>query len=132
LAKLVLFSTYSDVYQALCAKAALDAAGLFVMVPDQNAGQTNWPGVATLGNVRLLVLDEDVEAARAILDDEALPKRDAVSICPVCSSTRISRFANPVFGFLTAFLIGIPGALHTHRYVCHDCKHRWKKDPDLT
>ncbi len=126
MAKLVLLRTCSDVYEALCIKAALDAADLFCLIPDQHISATNWGGGATIGKVRVLVMDADINAAKSMLNEQNLPQSDAVAPCPQCGSVKTTRRSNILLSFLSA-LMTIPAAARTKNNLCHDCKHRWKK-----
>ena len=127
MSKLVLLNIYNDAYEALCVKASLEAAGLYAFVPDYYAASSNWYGGGPIGNIRLLVLDTELQAAQKLLDQQQLPASEAVAPCPKCSSTRTSQMANFLSGAIAVFFL-IPAIQRTKHFICHDCKNRWKHE----
>lgn len=125
MSKLVLLNKYNDVYEALCVKTSLEAAGLYALVPDYHTSSTNWAGGVTLGNVRVLVLESELQAAHEITDQQQLPASEATAPCPKCSSTRTSQMVN-LFSAAIAIILFTPAIKRSKNFVCHDCKNRWK------
>jgi Putative prokaryotic signal transducing protein len=65
---LVELGRYFNSFEAGLAKARLDAADIPSFIFDMNM---NWEGMGGVIQVRLMVDDEDIEAARALLDERA-------------------------------------------------------------
>lgn len=128
MAKLVLLSNHSDLYEALCVKASLDAAGLFTFIPDQHVAGSNWAGGTTLLNIRLLVMDTQLEEARGITGKPNLPPSDAVMLCPQCGSSKTAHNVNIFLAALTILTMATPVTAKTKRFICLSCKHRWVKN----
>ncbi|MCF6292646.1 MAG: hypothetical protein L3J04_04540 [Robiginitomaculum sp.] len=120
-----MLNIYNDVYEALCVKASLEAAGLYALVPDYHTSSTNWAGGVTLGNVRLLVLETELQAAHEITDQQQLPASEAAAPCPKCSSTKTSQMVS-LLEVAIAIILLIPAIRRTKHFICHDCKNRWK------
>ena len=64
----VVLAKFSSLPEAVVAKSLLEAEGIGVVMPEQGlvAGQLD---AGVMGGLRLLVIDEELEAARQILID---------------------------------------------------------------
>lgn len=89
---LVSVARYADLQEARIAASRLDSAGIMSLVPEANLGSTNFFLGQAIGGYRLCVIDEDLQAACAVLTDcrtenpEALKWRDhpdAVTAAPL-------------------------------------------------
>lgn len=65
--KLVTIRQYRDPMEAMIAKSALDSAGIFAFLRDENTVRIDWAWSNAIGGIRLQIKPEDVEAAEEIL-----------------------------------------------------------------
>ena len=66
--KVVILRQYMTLPEALLSKSILDSAGIESFLGDQNIIRMDWFLSNALGGVKLLVREEDAEAAAALLD----------------------------------------------------------------
>ena len=65
--RLVMVGSFRDVPEAFLAKGTLDSAGIESFLVDENIVQMDWLYSNVVGGVKLLVHEEDVAAAAAVL-----------------------------------------------------------------
>lgn len=121
---------YTTMGEAESARSALDAAGVEVDVADANVISINWLYSNAVGGVKLVVRDDDLERAFAILSTpsreatadeevtEAAPPQsdDQPAVCPSCGFAKLTRIprlkifaALAVVGFGVGVAINQPG-----------------------
>ena len=64
---LVTIRQYRDPMEAMISKSALDSAGIFAFLRDENTVRIDWAWSNAIGGIRLQIKPEDVEAAEEIL-----------------------------------------------------------------
>ncbi len=69
---MVTIASFSKAEDAHLLRLRLEAAGIPAYLRDENMTQT-WGGSLDLGGVKVEVDEEDVEAARAVMEEEANP-----------------------------------------------------------
>jgi Putative prokaryotic signal transducing protein len=70
--RLVRIRQFLNVGPALLAKSVLDSAGIECFLADENTVRIDWLYSNAIGGVKLLVREEDAEAARELLDQTSL------------------------------------------------------------
>jgi len=99
--KLATLCRFRDMPQALLAKSVLESAGIECLLADANIIRTDWLWSNLVGGVKLRVLEEDLEEASRILDqntDEDSPQGASLPghedfqppSCPRCHSLEVS------------------------------------------
>jgi hypothetical protein len=64
--------------QAYLARCRLEACGIEVWLPDEHMTRLYWHCCIAFGGIRLQVNPEDIEAARAVLDEAPLPAEEPI------------------------------------------------------
>jgi hypothetical protein len=131
-AKWVLLGKYIPL-EAQLIHAKLEAEGIPCNLADQNMAQM-YSGLIGI-DVRLEVLDHDLERARAILDEvrsvraknaEDEPYLDENWRCSRCRSRNVSYVPlSLVLMILTLLLMGLPLLFISRQMRCGDCGHIW-------
>ena len=75
---LVTLASFDWLWQADLVQCRLEASGIQTFVPDQYTNSLCWHYGKLLGGVRVQVCAEDLEDARAILDEEPLPAGEPI------------------------------------------------------
>lgn len=94
---LVSIRYYRDLLEAQIAKSALESAGIFAFLRDENTVRIDWGYSNAVGGIRLQVRPEDQAAAEEALSQPIPSVIDAEGIqyeqprCPACQSLDISR-----------------------------------------
>ena len=65
--ELVTLRRYRDLSEAIIARGAIESAGIFCFLKDENLVRLNWQISNMIGGIRLQVAAADVEAAEAVL-----------------------------------------------------------------
>ena len=113
-------------------KGLLAEHGIVAVV--QNEGVIGSDGLlGAAGNVCLAVLDKDVAAARTLLTPP--PVADAGEVedsmrCPRCRSEMISDYRPYLWMVIFLGPLAMP-AWWIKRTTCHDCGHRWLREPTV-
>lgn len=138
LARPVTVGTFLTPWQALLARARLEAEGIDVVIADEHLIRMDWFIAGAVGGVKVQVWEEDVERASEILRSEApLPDlflvRDdepfrAEPRCPSCLSSNLDyeRWSRRIF-FGSLVLFGFPLPVPARRWRCARCGERWKE-----
>jgi len=115
---LVTLRSYRDLPAAQVAKSALESAGIFAFLRDENTVRMDWGYSQIIGGIRLQVRPEDAAAAEAVLSQPITPTIESDSgdyeqpRCPSCQSLDIGMlWARPT-------------------WTCHTCGQQWKESPD--
>lgn len=117
--ELVTIRRYRDLPEATVAKAALDSAGIYAFLSDENTVRTDWFWSNAIGGIQLRVTVEDKDAAERVLSESERPLTDAekqddfsmpvsVTIEPflnVTNGTDAIGFYQVAFGAEVVFLI---------------------------
>jgi hypothetical protein len=69
--KLITIRQYRDPAEAMIAKSALDSAGIFAFLRDENTVRVDWFWSNAIGGIRLQIRPEDAEAAEEVLSQPA-------------------------------------------------------------
>lgn len=79
---MAIVARFLDVEEAQLAKALLDSSGVRTHIVDERMAGLSWHLLPALGGVRLEVSDEQVEEARAVLQDatKGRPAPDPVDV----------------------------------------------------
>jgi predicted RNA-binding Zn-ribbon protein involved in translation (DUF1610 family) len=92
----VVVERFRDVADAELANSALEAAGIQSFLADANVVGVVWTYSNAVGGIRLMVADEDLEAARSILQTDqsgelelSEAERAVSDRCPTCGSLDI-------------------------------------------
>ena len=139
--ELITIRSYFNQTDAYLAQSRLESAGIRTFLADENMVNTNWLYSIAMGGIRLQVLQEEVEAALAILDDGAkqplaAAEEDEVH-CPKCGSINTWRgydtilwWLHPIHWFypLVLFFCGtvFPPPTFGYTWRCRDCGHKWR------
>jgi len=132
--KLATVCRFRDMPEALLAKSVLESAGIECLLADANIIRTDWLWSNLVGGVKLRVLEEDLEEALRILDQNAPLESSAAPgdedfqppSCPRCHSPEVS------LGDLqdSATATSSTGA-HLHQadplWTCQNCGNQWRE-----
>ncbi|HTV06495.1 MAG TPA: hypothetical protein VME86_14095 [Acidobacteriaceae bacterium] len=135
---LVTLRQYRDPADALLAKSALDSAGIFAFLQNENIVRMDWVWSNLMGGIRLQVRPEDVAAAEELLS-EPIPsviETDDTSYeqprCPHCQSLDI-RFErlNQKVG-LASIILAVPIPWPRKLWSCASCGAKWEDRPNTS
>ncbi|CAN5678463.1 hypothetical protein BH10ACI4_BH10ACI4_03540 [soil metagenome] len=137
---LVTLRQYRDLSEAIIARGAIESAGIFCFLKDENLVRLDWQLSNMIGGIRLQVGSADVQAAEAVL---AQPIPEAIDFdssdpdfqqprCPRCNSTDISYERNSRKGALAfLFLFALPVSRGNPSWTCNHCDLHWVDDDPL-
>ena len=102
---------------------------------DENIVRLDWFYSNLVGNIKLLVSEEDAEAADKLLC-EGVPERFETDKtgeyqqprCPNCQSWDVTLDGldkRLTYGFL---MFGLPVQVPNHGWKCHSCGHEWAEE----
>ena len=125
---------FRDIPEALLAKGMLESAGIECILADGNLVRMDWLLSNAIGGIRLQVDKQELEAARAILDEpipaeldeEALGEPYAQPRCPRCCSLdigfeKIDRF----WTYGLWLLLSFPIPIGKNNWKCYTCGVEW-------
>jgi len=131
----VVVRRYRDLPEASIAKSILDSADIESFLVDDNIVRLDWFYSNLVGNIKLLVSQEDAEVAEKLLS-EGVPERFETDKageyqqprCPSCQSWDVT--LDGLDKRLTyAFLFfGLPVQVPNHGWKCHSCGHEWAEE----
>lgn len=135
----IILRRYRDLPEATIAKSVLDSAGIENFLADDNMVRLDWFYSNLVGNIKLLVRQEDAEAASTLLDESRPEKFEVEGVgvyeqphCPNCGSMEVSCDAlNKAWTFGAMFLTKLPIPVTNSGWECHKCRHRWHDDSPL-
>lgn len=130
----VVVATFVSVGEAEAALSALEAAGIETFVGDENVVSVDWLYSQAIGGVKVVVAEQDLEAAREVLASTAEPEETAATPeaaevrCPRCGSKEFYRVewrrlrAVSMFGCFAVALV-VPLWLLLPKWKCDQCDH---------
>jgi hypothetical protein len=132
--ELITLQHFRDVPEALLAKGKLESAGIVCMLADGNMVRMDWLLSNAIGGIRLQVLRQDAESARAVLDEpiplefdeEEVGERYTQPRCPRCYSLdigfeKIDRF----WTYGLWLLLQFPIPVRKDNWKCYTCGREW-------
>jgi hypothetical protein len=132
---LVTLRYYRDLPEAQVAKSALESAGIFALLRDENTVRIDWGYSNAVGGIRLQVRPEDVSAAEEVLSQPIPPFIESDGIdyeqprCPFCQSLDINFEAiNSKVG-LASIILAVPIPWPKAQWTCRSCDRKWKEQP---
>jgi len=108
-------------------KGILEVHGIVAVVDNENAIGADGLLQTAFGYIQLSVPEQDLEAAKEILDENnQAPMLDKVDtyVCPKCGSDNISDYGPYMWTILVPILFPL---LFVRRTACHTCGHKWKR-----
>jgi hypothetical protein len=136
--ELVTIRRYRDLSEAIVARGAIESAGVFCFLKDENLVRLDWQVSNFIGGIRLQVAATDVEAAEAILSQ---PIPNEISIpdqpgfeqprCPRCTSTDITwERQGRKAALASLYLFSLPLPRGSESWHCNSCDLRWQDEND--
>ena len=104
--KLVIVQRFRDLPEASIAKSILDSAGVENFLADDNMVRLDWFYSNLVGGIKILVREEDVEAAAKLLTQEVTAKFD-VEDAPMTTQKIRQVFVGWLLGLFAVNLLGI-------------------------
>ena len=141
---LITLRRYRDLSEAIIARGAIESAGIFCFLKDENLVRLDWQISNMIGGIRLQVAAADVEAAEAVLAqpipnsidfaDEILDEPNFQQPrCPRCNSTDISYERSSRKAALAAlYLFALPAPRGAPSWTCQKCGLRWEEVEEPT
>jgi hypothetical protein len=133
---LVTIRQFRDPTDAMLAKSALNSAGIFAFLRDENTVRVQWVWSNLIGGIRLQVRPEDEAAAEDVLSQPIPPVIADEGVeyeqpqCPYCQSLDIDyESLNPKVG-LASIILAVPIPWPQKLWTCRDCRKKWKDQPD--
>ena len=125
---MVTIAQFGKPEEAHLLRLRLGAAGIDAHVLDENLVQWYWYYTLAIGGVRVQVHEEDLEAAREVLDLPPLDMDEEVErVCPECSSSRVEPREPPLrMDFLSLLLLSFPLPFLPKTHRCSSCDHKWR------
>lgn len=137
LPKPVIIGRYRDLPEASVAKSILDSAGIESFLIDDNLVRLDWFYSNLVGGIKLVVREEDTEAASKFLDQIVPEKFDVDNVgeyqqphCPNCHSFDLSYDGLNKPPTYAALFLGLPIPITEKGWKCHACGHAWNDDAD--
>lgn len=134
---LVTLQHFRDIPEALLAKGMLESAGIECLLADGNMVRMDWLLSNAIGGIRLQVRKEDLESARALLDEpipaefaeDELGEAFVQPRCPRCYSLdigfeRIDRF----WTYALWLLLSFPIPIRKGNWKCYTCGVEWAEE----
>lgn len=124
---MVTIATFSKPEEAHMLRLRLEAGGVPAYIQDENMVQTDWLLSNAIGGVRVQVGDDDVEEAKAILQDPGCERESTgMPPCPKCRSTNTAPDTLPRrLSFLSLLVAGFPFLFSRTRWRCAECSSVW-------
>ena len=128
------FAKVRDLPEALLAKGSLESAGIECSLGDDNMVRLDWFYSNAIGGIKLLVDQDDLEAAEQLLT-QPIPEHFEVSeigdfeqpLCPKCGSLDVNfRELDPAAYLSLAVSFPIP--FHRQAWRCRSCNAEWEED----
>ncbi|MFW1951724.1 DUF2007 domain-containing protein [Acinetobacter beijerinckii] len=126
----IVVQSFSFPYEAQIAKTQLEAAGIPARIENEHTINMDWLYSNALGGVRLLVLESNLEEARALLAQDfsqELQQQFGLSEnCPNCGSSDIQPYTEGKRpAYLVFLLLGFPLFFYKNRMKCQRCQYFW-------
>jgi hypothetical protein len=135
--KLVPVARFRDLEQATIARGLLQSAGIDCFLADENMVRMDWFWSNMIGNMRLLVREEDAEAAAEILA-QPIPQTFLTGDggepfeqpkCPKCGSLDIQFEGWDRGASVTAAYVLVLLPIRRDGWKCNACGFHWQEDP---
>jgi hypothetical protein len=132
---LVTIRRFRDLPDAYLAKGVIESAGIESFLADDITVRLNWWWSNLLGGVKLRVDAEEADAAQEILRQPIPESVDIEGVgnylqphCPHCQSLDVNfeELYRPI-AYVSLYL-GLPLPVHRKGWICHSCRHTWRKD----
>lgn len=126
---MITVGTFSKPEEAHLLRMRLEAGGVAAFIQDENMVQMDWLYSNAIGGVRVQIAEEDVDAAKEILQNVYVPDGEAdMAECPKCGSKDSAPDELPRrIAFLSLLLMSFPFLFSKKRWRCNRCKHVWKE-----
>lgn len=132
--KLATVCRFRDMPQALLAKSVLESAGIECLLADANIIRTDWLWSNLVGGVKLRVLEEDLDEALRILDqnpEERASPSDGEDFqpphCPRCHSPEVSLDDLQDSAAAAGSSAGARPAQSDPAWTCQSCGNQWRE-----
>ncbi len=132
--QIVTLRQFRDMPEALLAKGKLESAGIECFLADGNLVRMDWLLSNAIGGLRLQVMAEQAEEARALLDE---PMPEAFTLdevgdfwpqphCPRCDSGDIGfETINRFWTYGLWLALGFPVRVRKKNWKCYSCLAEW-------
>lgn len=134
----VVIRKYRDLPEALVAKSVLESAGIECFMADDNLVRLDWFYSNLIGGIKLLVREEDAEAAIKLLDESRPENFDVEGVgeyeqphCPKCGSMDISLDGLDKPTTYAELFVSLPIPLMIKGWKCHACGNQWNEDDNV-
>jgi Putative prokaryotic signal transducing protein len=128
---LVTIQQFRDSADAWLAKSALESAGIFAFLRDENTVRVHWGWSNAVGGIRLQVRPEDEAAAEEVLSQPIQSAIESEGVeyeqprCPYCQSLDIDfESLNPKVG-LASIIVAVPIPWPQKLWTCNTCGKKW-------
>ena len=130
-------ANFPDLASARLAQSLLAAEEIESEIPDEFFSGIDWQMGTALQGIRLRVMPEDEEAARALLETptplaevDEVPEAGSTTGCPRCSSAAIGpprwkRRAKALTMLVPLLLLFYPLIALAWKQACYSCGHQW-------
>ena len=126
---MITLRTFDFPEEAHLLRTHLEAGGFQVFIADEFMVGNYWPWSYAVHGIKVQVAEEDFEAARRFLvEDAALAESEEIMLrCPACQSSRVEEASRSKrLALLVLLLFKVPLPFSKHIYRCRDCKRKWK------
>ena len=112
----------------------LEDGGVKAYVQDEYMVQMDWLYSNAIGGVRVQIAEEDIEAAKQILNEEPVSDGDPnMAKCPNCGSADSAPDELPRrLAFLSLLLLKFPLLFSKSRWRCNNCHHVWNETEGIS
>ena len=131
--KLATVCRFRDMPQALLAKSVLESAGIECLLADANIIRTDWLWSNLVGGVKLRVLEEDLDEALRILDqnpeEPSSPGDENFQPphCPRCQSLEVSLDDLQDSAAAAGSSLGVRPGQADPVWTCQSCGNQWRE-----
>jgi hypothetical protein len=134
---LVTIARFRDLPEALLAQGKLEASGIASYLADAELVRTDWLYSNAIGNMRLQVMPEDAQEARAVLEEpppESFSAEETGELyqqphCPRCHSLDIGFETLDRFWTFAVWLVAhFPIPFRKKNWKCYACGAEWVEE----
>jgi hypothetical protein len=134
----VMIRRYQSLPEALLSKSILDSAGIESFLADENLVRIDWFYSNLVGGIKLLVRNDDADAASKLLAQEIPKEFDVAGIgeyrqprCPRCQSFDvIFDELNKKVAYMGFLFLKLPISITSSKWKCHKCGNVWEEGVD--
>jgi hypothetical protein len=128
---IVSIATFAKPEEAHLGRLRLERDGIPAYVADEHVLQLDWALTNAVGGVRLMVSEDNVEEALAVLKAEPVCTEAAAinsMTCPRCENAQPEFYLGPRRLGVLGLIIGLPLLFFTrwHRWRCGACGNTWR------